>query len=77
MSRRFSLGALVLAAAMALACGPRLAPTPRDGGAQARNQDQPRKKKPSQPRPLVAPPPAYGNKIVHGVAAADDSGLDG
>ena len=48
---------------VAAACGPRLATAPGHPDAEARNGVT--EKKPRKPRPLVAPPPAYGNKIVH------------
>ena len=48
----------------AIACGPRLATSPSYPTAEARNGET--EKKPRKQRPLVAPPPAYGNKIVHG-----------
>jgi hypothetical protein len=52
------------------ACGPRLT-TPSHPSAEARNgvtEKKPRK----QRQPVVAPPPAYGNKIVHGGEDPDD-----
>jgi hypothetical protein len=54
--------AIILLAATA--CGPRLATSPKHSSAEARNGDT--EKKPRKQRPVVAPPPAYGNKIVHG-----------
>jgi hypothetical protein len=60
----------------ATACGQHLATSPNHPTAEARNGET--EKKPRKQRPLVAPPPAYGNKIVHGhdsgeedVASAD------
>ena len=47
----------------AAACGPRAATSPSHPSAEARNGET--EKKARKPRPLVAPPPAYGNKIVH------------
>jgi hypothetical protein len=52
------------------ACGPRLT-TPSHPSAEARNgvtEKKPRK----QRQPVVAPPPAYGNKIVQGGEDADE-----
>lgn len=46
------------------ACGQHLATAPNHPTAEARNGET--EKKPRKQRPLVAPPPAYGNKIVHG-----------
>lgn len=78
MSRR-SLALRVACIALVVGgCGPRLANPPRAGGAQAKNANPSSEKKPKAPRPLVAPPPAYGNKIVRGqrlpVAASAPSG---
>lgn len=50
--------------AAATACGPRPATSPNHPSVEARNGET--EKKPRKQRPLVAPPPAYGNKIVHG-----------
>lgn len=47
-----------------MACGPRPATSPSHPTAEARNGAT--EKKPRKQRPLVAPPPAYGNKIVQG-----------
>lgn len=46
----------------ATACGTRAAPSPSHPSAEARNGET--EKKTRKPRPIVAPPPAYGNKIV-------------
>jgi hypothetical protein len=49
------------------ACGPRASESPRHPSAEARNAEtekRPRK----QRQPVVAPPPAYGNKIVRSAA---------
>jgi hypothetical protein len=57
------------------ACGPRLT-TPSHPTAEARNgvtEKKPRK----QRQPVVAPPPAYGNKIVHGGEDAEDIAGEG
>jgi len=54
----------------ATACGPRLATSPSHPTAEARNGET--EKKPRKQRPLVAPPPAYGNKIVHGHDSRED-----
>jgi hypothetical protein len=48
----------------ATACGQHLATSPKNPTAEARNGET--EKKSRKQRPLVAPPPAYGNKIVHG-----------
>ena len=53
--------AIVLLASFA--CSPRPTSVPRHPNAEARNADG-EQKKPRKRRPLVAPPPAYGNKIV-------------
>jgi hypothetical protein len=53
--------AIVLFASFA--CSPRPATVPHHPNAEARNADR-IEKKPRKRRPLVAPPPAYGNKIV-------------
>ncbi len=45
------------------ACGPRLTPAPNHPSAEARNAETEKKTRKQRP-PLVAPPPAYGNKIV-------------
>jgi hypothetical protein len=46
-----------------IACSPRPATVPHHPNAEARNAAS-TVKKPRKRRPLVAPPPAYGNKIV-------------
>ncbi|HTV25692.1 MAG TPA: hypothetical protein VMG12_43650 [Polyangiaceae bacterium] len=46
------------------ACGQRPATSPNHPTAEARNGET--EKRPRKQRPVVAPPPAYGNKIVHG-----------
>jgi hypothetical protein len=53
--------AIVLLASFA--CSPRPATVPHHPNAEARNTGR-TEKKPRKRRPLVAPPPAYGNKIV-------------
>lgn len=53
--------AIVLLASFA--CSPRPTSVPHHPNAEARNTDS-AGKKPRKRRPLVAPPPAYGNKIV-------------
>ena len=46
------------------ACAPRASAVPKHPNAEARNSEN-TEKKPRKRRPtLVAPPPAYGNKIV-------------
>jgi hypothetical protein len=52
--------AIILLAAAA--CAPRAGAAPSHPSAEARNGVS--DKKPRKQRPLVAPPPAYGNKIV-------------
>jgi hypothetical protein len=52
--------AIILLAAAA--CGPRLATAPSHPTAEARNGVT--EKKSRKQRPVVAPPPAYGNKVV-------------
>jgi hypothetical protein len=46
----------------ATACGPRAAASPSHPSVEARNGET--EKKTRKQRPVVAPPPAYGNKIV-------------
>jgi hypothetical protein len=57
----------------AAACGPRLATAPGHPTAEARNGET--EKKPRKARPVVAPPPAYGNKIVHDGDGREDVAL--
>jgi hypothetical protein len=45
------------------ACGPRVGAVPNHPSAEARNGETGKKTRKQRP-PLVAPPPAYGNKIV-------------
>ena len=53
------------------ACGPRASDSPRHPSAEARNAETEKKPR-KQRQPVVAPPPAYGNKIVHdGLSPAD------
>jgi hypothetical protein len=59
---RIVRGCCALTLLTAAACGPRAASPPSHPTAEARNGVP--EKKPRKPRPLVAPPPAYGNKIV-------------
>jgi hypothetical protein len=54
----------------ATACGQHPATSPKHPSAEARNGET--EKKPRKQRPLVAPPPAYGNKIVHGQDSAEE-----
>jgi hypothetical protein len=56
-------GCCAIALLAFIACSPRAAPVPHHPNAEARNAASP-EKKPRKRRPLVAPPPAYGNKIV-------------
>jgi hypothetical protein len=58
----------------ATACGPRLATSPTHPTAEARNGET--EKKPRKQRPLVAPPPAYGNKIVRGSDSPEEVAAD-
>lgn len=58
----------------AAACGPRSATSPNHPNAEARNGET--EKKSRKPRPLVAPPPAYGNKIVIDQMLDDDGAED-
>jgi len=57
-------GCCAIALLACFACSPQTAPVPRHPSAEARNapstEKKPRKRRPT----LVAPPPAYGNKIV-------------
>lgn len=66
---------LVLALSLALsACGAAAAkPTVNDTTPQKRSSLEPEKKRPSQ-RQLVAPPPAYGNKVVLAPSARPEHG---
>jgi hypothetical protein len=59
---RIVRGCFALTLLAAAACGPRAATAPSHPGVEARNGVA--EKKPRKQRPLVAPPPAYGNKIV-------------
>jgi hypothetical protein len=57
-------GCCAIALLALFACSPRTAPVSHHPSAEARNAES-RDKKPRKRRPiLVAPPPAYGNKIV-------------
>jgi hypothetical protein len=47
-----------------------VATSPKNPTAEARNGET--EKKSRKQRPLVAPPPAYGNKIVHGQDGAEE-----
>jgi hypothetical protein len=58
-------GCCAIALLAFIACSPRAATVPHHPNAEARNAASP-VKKPRKRRPLVAPPPAYGNKIVLG-----------
>jgi hypothetical protein len=58
----FVRGCCVMTLLAAAACGSRPATSPNHPTAEARNGET--EKKSRKPRPLVAPPPAYGNKIV-------------
>ena len=49
------------------ACGPRASDSPRHPSAEARNAETEKKPR-KQRQPVVAPPPAYGNKIVRGAS---------
>jgi hypothetical protein len=63
-------GCCAMALLALAACGSRLT-APNHPTAEARNgvtEKKPRK----QRQPVVAPPPAYGNKIVHGGEDAED-----
>jgi hypothetical protein len=62
MSSLVRHGCWALAVVAAAGCTPRAASPARHAGTEARNAE--RAKKPDKRRPLVAPPPAYGNKIV-------------
>jgi hypothetical protein len=57
-------GCCAIALLASFACSPHTAPVPQHPSAEARNapntEKKPRKRRPT----LVAPPPAYGNKIV-------------
>lgn len=67
--------AMILLAASA--CGPRVATSPSHPSAEARNGETEKKTRKQRP-PLVAPPPAYGNKIVRDIDSedVDVAGLD-
>ena len=69
----FVRGCCALTLLAAAACGPRLATAPGHPSAEARNGET--EKKARKPRPLVAPPPAYGNKIVHDGDGVQDVAL--
>jgi len=56
-------GCCAIALLASIACSHRAATVPRHPNAEARNAAS-TEKKPRKRRPLVAPPPAYGNKIV-------------
>ena len=56
-------GCFAIALLAAFACSPRAATVPHHPNAEARNAASTEKKLRKR-RPLVAPPPAYGNKIV-------------
>jgi hypothetical protein len=56
-------GCYAIALLASFACSPRAATVPHHPNAEARNTASPEKKARKR-RPLVAPPPAYGNKIV-------------
>ena len=64
MSSSVLHGCCAIALLACFACSPRSASVPRHPNAEARNapstEKKPRKRRPT----LVAPPPAYGNKIV-------------
>jgi hypothetical protein len=62
MSCLVTRASFVIALLTVCACGPHSTPAPKHPSAEARNSEM--EKKPRKPRPLVAPPPAYGNKIV-------------
>ena len=66
----FVRGCCAITLLAATAWGPRLATSPSHPTAEARNGET--EKRPRKQRPLVAPPPAYGNKIVHGNEDRED-----
>jgi hypothetical protein len=51
-----------------------MATSPNHPTAEARNGET--EKKSRKQRPLVAPPPAYGNKIVHGHDSGEEDIAD-
>jgi len=61
----FAIGFLTVTA-----CGPRASQTPRHPSAEARNAETDKKPR-KQRQPVVAPPPAYGNKIVQDAVLPD------
>jgi len=58
------------------ACGPRVGAVPNHPSAEARNGETGKKPRKQRP-PLVAPPPAYGNKIVQSKGSAPDQVAQG
>jgi hypothetical protein len=62
MSRFVIHGCCAMTLLVVCACGSGSAAVPRHPDAEARNGET--EKKTRKPRPVVAPPPAYGNKIV-------------
>jgi hypothetical protein len=63
MSRFVIHGCCAMTLLLVCACGPGSAPVPRHPDAEARNGETEKKTRKPRP-PVVAPPPAYGNKIV-------------
>jgi hypothetical protein len=59
---RIVRGCCAITLLAAAACAPRATTAPSHPNAEARNGIS--EKKTRKPRPVVAPPPAYGNKIV-------------
>jgi hypothetical protein len=62
MSSLIRHGCWALAVLASAGCAPRAANSLRSADTEARNTE--RAKKPAKRRRIVAPPPAYGNKIV-------------
>lgn len=77
MNGRFTRACSALACLALLAC----ASAPRErpvSGAEARNAtSQPKKRRKPLPPPVLAPPPAYGNKIVYAAEADVPLPIDG
>jgi hypothetical protein len=57
---------------MVAACAPRAPESPRQPSPEARNAETEKKPRKQRP-PVVAPPPAYGNKIVRGEVQLGDA----
>jgi hypothetical protein len=70
---RIVRGCCAIAFLGAAACAPRTGAAPSHPSAEARNGVS--DKKPRKQRPVVAPPPAYGNKIVDRTPARCDQEL--